>query len=289
MRCCLPRRFRPTTTRPRALFDTQSTAAVPLSPATSKPDSGWLAVPEDNLTHRFRGDLAARNDRLLLVLRSKGAGAEVYAQTAAGPKLRAVLAPLGAADKEPPLIAGWQIVENNPGAVMVTAAFEGGCRLGYRLTAGQMIVELRPGDGTDRIRLQAESRYVVVPDFFGDDLVFSAKTFVPGRSRLRLPTENFFLNLAADGRSEIMCVWPSRRQEAVALAGAAGFSACEIQAVKDKNLWVAVLEGDPLWHTQDVAAVAEVESPWQAPFPAEVAGRSARRARRGPLLVSPRR
>ena len=44
-----------------------------------------------------------------------------------------------------------QILENSPGAVMIDAAFKtadgGKCSLKYRLTAGQITVETRPGEG----------------------------------------------------------------------------------------------------------------------------------------------
>ena len=77
------------------LFDTCSSAGEPLSAAQLTGKSGWKIVPEDNVTHKFQGDVVLLNDRLTVVLRGKAPGAEVYCQTVGSPKQRAVLAPLG--------------------------------------------------------------------------------------------------------------------------------------------------------------------------------------------------
>lgn len=259
------------------LLDTGSTLVEPWTAAALAKKTGWKAVPEDNLIHRFQGDVAAINDRAIVVLRAKGAGAEVYGQTAAGPKLRVLLSPLGSSATETPRLASVRIVENNPGAVMLTATFavDGKpCSLTYRLTAGQMIVETRPGEGVERLLVQGAVQYVVVPDFFGDDLVFPAATIT--RARWRLPTENFFLNLMDQGAAQVMCLWQSRRQEAVAVRSAAGqtpgISGCEIQAIKDKPIWIALLEGTDLWHSRTVSAddaKTATTLAWKPPFPAK--------------------
>ena len=104
----------------------------------------------------------------------------------------------------------------------------------------------------------AETRYVVIPDFFGDDMVFGSQT--ASRPRLRLPAENMLLSLLDGGNAQVMCVWSSNRQEAVALQSTAGpapqIGGCEIQAAADKPLWVACLEGTGLWHEQAAACRA---------------------------------
>lgn len=259
------------------LFDTGTSRADSWTASALAKRAGWKALPEDNLTHRFQGDAVALNDRLIVVLRAKGAGAEVYGQTAAGPKLRVILSPSCGSGSQPPRIASLRIVENNPGAVMLTASFATDgqpCSLSYRLTAGQMIVETRPGEGVDRLSVEGAAQYVIVPDFFGDDLVFPAAAI--SRARWRLPTENFFLNLMDQGAAQVMCLWPSRQQEAVAVRSAGGQSpgigACEIQAIKDKPIWTAVLEGTDLWHSRIVSADearTATTLAWKPPFSAK--------------------
>src|SRR3990172_2594446 len=104
-----------------------------------------------------------------------------------------------------------RIVENNPGAVMVEAGLQTGggsiAKLTWRLTTGQTFVELRPGEGVEKVRIESPSRYIAVPDFFGDDMVFTAESIAG--PRLGLPAEHFFLQFADRGHALLMCVWPS--------------------------------------------------------------------------------
>ena len=138
-----------------------------------------------------------------------------------------------------------KIIENGPAAIALSASYStsGGssCSLKYRLTAGQMIVEVRPGQGTDRLAVLAETRYVVVPDFFGDDMVFGAKAV--SRPRLRLPAENMLLSLLDGGNAEVMCVWSSNRQEAVALRGNSGAD----RRLRDSSRSRTSRFGSPAW------------------------------------------
>ena len=131
------------------LYDTGASSAGILSAAKLDPKAGWTLVPEDNLTHKFRGDAVVLNDRLALVLRWAGAGAEVYGQTSAGPKYRVEISPRTLSGRKPTALASVRIFENGPAAVALTATFAladgSSCSLKYRITAGQMIVEVRPG------------------------------------------------------------------------------------------------------------------------------------------------
>jgi hypothetical protein len=259
------------------LYDTGASSAGLRSAAKLDPKAGWTLVPEDNLTHKFRGDAVVLNDRLALVLRPAGTGAEVYGQTSRGPKYRVEISPRAVAGRPPASLASLQIAENGPAAVALAASFAmaggGSCSLKYRITAGQMIVEVRPGRETGRLAVLAETRYLVIPDFFGDDMVFGPGTV--SRPRLRLPAENMLLSLLDAGNAQVMCVWSSNRQEATGLQSMAGpvpqIVGCEIQAAADKPLWVACLEGAGLWHEQAAALPGKKTQPsdWKPPFPAK--------------------
>ena len=82
----------------------------------------WETVPEDDLSHRVRGDLVASNDRIALVLRGKGGGAEVYAKRRRGRSCAWSFRRLGPR-KRAASLASVRILENNPGAVMLAATF----------------------------------------------------------------------------------------------------------------------------------------------------------------------
>ena len=251
------------------LFDTGVSSPGRRPADKLDPKAGWTLVPEDDLTHKFRGDAVILNDRLALVFRGAATGVEVYGQTSTGPRYRADVSPRTVGAHEPTALAAVQIVENGPAAVALAVRFATAdgrsCSLKCRVTAGQMIVEVRPGRGVDRLAVLAETRYVVIPDFFGHDMVFGPQAAYPSRPRLRLPAENMLLSFVDGGNAQVMCVWPSNRQEAVALRSASGpqFDGCEIQAVEDKPIWVACLEGTGLWREPTASA------DWKPPFPAK--------------------
>ena len=143
------------------------------------PKAGWTLVPEDDLTHKFRGDAVVLNDRLAVVLRWPGPGPR-FTDRRRRDRSTARKSPRdrNPADK-PAALSSLRIMENGPAAVTLAASFtvsrRQSCSLKYRITAGQMIVEVRPGQGTDRLAVLAETRYVVIPDFFGDDMVFGPR------------------------------------------------------------------------------------------------------------------
>ena len=136
-----------------------------------------------------------------------------------------------------------------------------------------MIVEVRPGQGTDRLAVLAETRYLVIPDFFGHDMVFGARAV--SRPRLRLPAENMLLSLLDAGNAEVMCVWSSNRQEATALRStAAGVADRRLARFRPPRTSPS---GSPAWRGRPVArangsfrrARAAQVSDWKPPFPAK--------------------
>jgi len=116
-------------------------------------------------------------------------------------------------------------------------------------------------------------RYVVVPDYFGDDMVLGADASEGGR--VGLPAENLLLDLMEGGDSIVMCVWKSSERNAdLVLAGSGGsrtISGCEVECREGESVWVAVLEGAGIWHDRAVAAGNEgldIILGWRPPFPA---------------------
>jgi len=239
------------------LFDTGSTSPRLLSARAPAAKEGWTLVPEDDTEHAFRGDAVLVNDKLTVVLRSKGPGAEVYPQTAGGARFRAVVM---AADRTAVMVKGIssvEIVENNPGAVELNVTFQtdgaaGRFSAGYRLTTGQAMLEMTGGPSAERFFVWTKTRYVVVPNFFADDMVFSAA--ICDLPRFGLPTENFFLNLIEGGDSMVMCVWRSGRQDAHAILTGEGpervIRGCEVQGGEGKTLSVAIIEAADIWHEE---------------------------------------
>jgi hypothetical protein len=263
------------------LFDTGTPASEPLTAAALASQAGWQQVPEDQLMHRFAGDAVCLNDRIVLVVRRHGQGAELYARTPGTLNFRALLIPLAHAADNPRPLAEVRILENTPGAVMLEATFgrDAATRVTarFRLTTGQVVLEVRGGEGMGRLLVRDNPTLVVVPDFFADDMIF-APAMTTG-NRIGLPTENQLLQLVAGGDAMLMCVWPSNTQYADAIVTGEGaaraITGCEIDCPKDAHLWIASLEGKQLWHRQTIPLGNSQEAvglDWRPPFPAKWRG-----------------
>jgi hypothetical protein len=263
------------------LFDTGTPASEPLTAAALASQVGWHQVPEDQLTHRFAGDAVCLNDRIVLVVRRHGQGAELYARTPGTLNWRALLIPLARAADNPRPLSGVRILENTPGAVMLEATFgrdaAASVAARFRLTTGQIVLEIRGGEGMRRLLVRANPTLVVVPDFFADDMIFTP-AMITG-NRIGLPTENQLLQLVAGGDAMLMCVWPSNTQHADAIVTGEGaaraIAGSEIDCPKDAHLWLASLEGKKLWHRQTIPLGNSQETvglDWRPPFPAKWRG-----------------
>jgi hypothetical protein len=170
------------------------------------------------------------------------------------------------------------LVEVTKGAVTVEVAGQTSKDLPLsvklRLKRGNPALETQPGKGAARLRVEAPTRYVVLPDFFADDIVVDAAK-VPSTS-IEAPSENFLLHLAGKSDAIVMAVFENREQDVrLSLAGqGAGraFTGSEIEyGAKGGKIWVALLEGAGLWHTttlerRQVGKVVPLG--WKMPFPA---------------------
>jgi len=246
------------------LFDTTNHPAGPAS---------WTAVPQDNVKHAFKGDTVFLNNKIAVVLRRKGSGAEVYGRGPAGMKLRAVLSPAQGAVK----LSSVRITKNEQTGVAVDATFQasGGraVTVAYGLKIGQAFVETAPGAGAAGLRVKAPCRFAVLPDFFADDIVADA-TRLPA-AKADLPSEHFLLHMLGEGEAIVMSVWNvAQRDVRVALSGKGGkrvIESSEIPYGKKGKVWVAVLEGPGIWHRRNIARAEAgkiIDLGWRAPYPA---------------------
>ncbi len=239
------------------LYDTGTAA-----PASIASRSSWTLIPEDTTQHDFAGHAVFMNDKIAVILRTRGSGAEIHAATAGGFAKRAIVTPRAGATDEPVRLSRLTIAENSPAAVQIDAVFT--ARSGtsshatFRLTTGDRSLEIRPGEHTRRCSITSNAHFTVVPDFFADDFVIRPAA-VHGRP-VGLPTENFFLNLTGSGDAILMCVWQNGRHNADVLPDRNGY---EIESSQDSKLWIACLEHPGIWHES-----TEVPPDWQPPFPA---------------------
>jgi hypothetical protein len=139
------------------------------------------------------------------------------------------------------------------------------------------MVQLSAADGTSGVRIVSPTNYLIVPDFFADDLVYDAQT-VEGKS-LRLPAENFYLQLTGDGQTVITCIWGAQNRTAkLEMAGEGEerfISGSEVECRLGDAVWVAVAEHPNMWHSTSIAAPdasTEITTDWVPPFSAKWRG-----------------
>jgi len=253
------------------LFDTGSGSAQPLSGDALAERKGWAQVPAKKTDHAFRGDAVLVNDRLAVVLRRKGGGAEVYSLGGAA-TLRAVLAPAGGTG-----LSGVKVLTNAPGEVGVEAAFKapGGKTQAITCTLkmGQVYVETAPRAGVSALRVHAPCRFAVLPDFFADDIVVDA-TQLPV-AKAELPADHFLLHLLPGRNALVMAVRNVATDDVALTMSGLGtdktIEAAEIPYGKKGKIWLAVLAAPGVWHRRDVAAKDTdrvIRLDWAAPHPA---------------------
>jgi len=258
------------------LFDTGTTSPGPLSGGSLSTRTNWRLLPEEKTDHAFQGDAVILNSRLAVVLRRDGHGAEVYRRSAQGAALQAVLAPVSRAGEAK--LTSLAIDENTAGevALVATLTAAGGqpLRLLYGLSPGQPFVRTEARSGVADLRIEAPCRFLVLPDFFADDIVINACE-IPV-DVCELPSENFLLHMLPHREAIVMAVWSSREQDArIALSGDKAertIESSEIRYGPEGETWVAVLGGFDIWHCREVAredAGKILPLRWQAPFAAQ--------------------
>ena len=270
------------------LYDTATPLAGPLTDDLAAKRAGWQQVAEDVINHGFTGDAVMMNDKLAIVFRKQGPGPDIYSKAANGYQHRATLnhaaGPLATATSAD----GLKIIENTSGGAAVEVAFKGGeaASLRFRLTTGEAILEIRSNEGTGFVETQTRSRYVVVPDYFGDDMVYGSEAF----DGLCLPAENFALHLIDGGESIMMSVWQSNEQDTWLAEprrdAGKGLCSTRIRCLRDKSVWLAFLEAPGLWHAADKPAVSDGKPPfaakWRCSFVRENGQANSWDAERGP-------
>jgi len=256
-----------------SLFDSVQASPAPLAGQAILGRKGWVQVPEDATDHRFRGDAVLINDRLALVLRRRAGGAELYGLGSAGPVLRAVLAP--AAGEADAILKTVAVVTSDPSQAAVDATFQssGGRNLTIRfdLAMGQTFIKTESRAGATGLSVEAPCRFLVLPDFFADDIVIDAAE-VPMASA-EIPSENFLLHLLPDRQAIVMAVAGNRGGDAqINLSGQESerlVRSSRMSYGKGGKIWVAVLQAPEVWHQRNVTkedAGKILALDWTAPF-----------------------
>jgi len=261
-----------------AVWDTMRTAADRLTPADMASEDGWTKIPRNQKVSSFQGDAILTNGRVLAVLGKRDAAVDVYSvePEATVPRVRLEL--LAASGEAASRLDRVSLVENTRSSARLEASYqtEKGESLTatFRIKRGDVAVEVSPGTGAGRLRVQCPGRFAVLPDFFADDILIDASR-IPGAA-LQAPSDNFLLHLTGQKDAIAMCVFENREQDVkISLAGEGAsriVTGSEISFGEEGKIWVALMTGSQVWHALDVdeedaGQVMPLE--WRTPFAAQ--------------------
>ncbi len=249
----------------------------PAPPSLPLAKNDWTAIPLGKTVDGFKGDAVLSNHRIGLIVRQKDASVEIHAVQAAGSTPRSRLRLQTNAGAPAVSVERIALVENAKGSATLAATFKTatGVELSarFRIKRGDIAVQVEPGVGAGKLRVESPGRFVILPDFFADDITLDATKLPLGS--LDLPSENFVLHPTADGNAITMCVFENRQQDVkVTLAGQGAdrqVTGSEIGFEK-KKIWVALMEATQIWHQHQLTAKDTdkvISLDWRMPFPAQ--------------------
>ncbi|HUT35325.1 MAG TPA: hypothetical protein VNE39_17695 [Planctomycetota bacterium] len=239
---------------------------------------GWELVSPGTAAHALEGDVVVENERIAVVFCRRSAGPLVCPKPVPQQGTdRVRLVPIAPGGQQTTSLGQIVVRKNSEDevALEVSTRTQSGqeIRTTYSLARGRVFIECRPVQNAGRIRVEAATRFAVLPDFFGADMVFDPRSY--SRPRLIVPSENFVLNLLEGENTIAMSVWPTGSQEAeLVLAGAKEerrIGATEI-AFDGKSVYVALLHSPGIWHEhrlREPYADRDVALGWKRPFPAK--------------------
>jgi hypothetical protein len=258
-----------------AVWDTGQPAPAVLPLAKND----WVSIPPGTTADAFKGDAVVSNGRIAALLRRKEAVVEVHALKADGATARLRLRLLSAAGEPAARVERVALVEHARAAATIQVTFQtakgGGITGKFRIKRGDVAVQVEPGTGAAKLRVESPGRFVVLPDFFADDIALDAARLPSSLGTVDLPSENFVLQMTGQGDTIAMSVFETRQQDVkVTLAGSGQervVTGSEI-GFEGKKIWVALLEAAHVWHHMELKAADTgkiIPLGWEMPFPAQ--------------------
>ena len=260
-----------------AVWDTRTAAADRRSTKDVTQREKWQVIQRRQKAAAFEGDAVLTNGQLLVVARKNGAGIDVY--SAGSKPIWRMGLKLQAPDGQwATNLQQLSIVERTRASVRAEVAYEtaAGAKIGarIRLKRGDVALEIEPLAGAELLRVESPGRYVILPDFFADDILIDARKIpVP---TAELPSENFLLHLTGDGDAITMCVFENSDQDVRVTFDGDGdrriASGSEIRFGEGSKIWVSLLAQPGIWHAvpireEDAGDIKQLA--WKMPFPAQ--------------------
>src|SRR5579859_1008865 len=252
-----------------AAWDTGIACPSPLVAEALGQKAGWKKLDGPAKPGDFKGDAVVTNGRLLAIVRQKGSGVELYSLASGKPVYRSTLLPASGGT-----VDGISLPEVGRGAA-VLEIFWTGASARFRIPRGEMFVESEALSGDTALRIECPGRFVVLPDFFADDILVDARKLA--LDKVELPSENFVLQFAGAHDAIVMGVFENRDQDLRVTLGGTGndriITGSEIAyGKKGRKIWISVLDGPGLWHSIDVGPADRkkiLPLQWTMPFVAQ--------------------
>jgi len=263
---------------PIAVWDTGSPSAKRLSSEDLAKRGMWQQISRDQKASSFQGDAVMTNGRILAVLRARAETVDIYCVGPDGPVWRVETRLQAISGDQAARLERVALVENTRAAARLEAVYQtangDSVAASFRIKRGGIFLEAAPGPGAAQLRVEAPGRYVVLPDFFADDILIDAtKIPVPATE---IPSENFLLHMTGEGDAIAMCVFENGDQDVkVTFAGSGDrrvATGSEIRFGQGRKIWVALMEGHGIWHAFDVTsedAGKIMPLDWKMPFAAQ--------------------
>jgi hypothetical protein len=259
------------------VWDTGQPSTDALAPAALAGKNDWTVIPTEKTADSFKGDAVLSNGKIAAVLRKQDSTVEVHAVKPDGAAARLRLRLQTAAGEPAARFERVALVENGRGSACLEASFKTakGAEVAgkFRIKRGDTAIQAEPGTGAGKLRVECPGRFVVLPDFFADDITLDATRL--SLNTVELPSENFVLHLTGKGDALTMCVFENRQQDVkVTLSGAGSqrlVTGSEI-GFEGKKVWVALLEARHIWHSRDLKPEDTgkvIPLDWKMPFPAQ--------------------
>lgn len=259
-------------------WDTGGSSSQPYEPADIEQRDGWTGIRRGDKPDSFQGDAVMCNEQIFAVFRKTAGMIDVFANTPSGAVPRVKLQLLGPEGGQAEKLENAAIVENTRGAIRIDARYltaQGDSLTAtFRLQRGNPLLETEPGAGAGQLRIECPGEFVVLPDFFADDIVIDPRKL--NMAVAEVPSENFLMHLTGNGDAIAACVFENRDQDVkVLLSGNAGertIAGSEIAFGEQKKIWLALMEAPQIWHALDIqpADAEEIMTlNWTMPFTAQ--------------------
>jgi len=258
-----------------SVWDAGAPAGEPLAPTAIAAKAGWTAV--SGPAPGFRGDAVVSNGRILAVFRSRSGSVDLYSLSAGQAATRAHLVLTTPAGDVLSRVSSLSLEESNRSGAAIalagsTSKGEAAAVL-LRIRRGELSIEVEPGAGAGRLRVECPSRFAVLPDFFTDDILIDARR-IPGTSA-ELPSENILIQLADAHDAIVMTSFENRDKDVrIILAGEGAdrrIVASETEFAAGNKVWVSILAEPRIWHGVEIRPEdgnRPIPLDWTMPFPA---------------------